>query len=377
MTDDIIPFYKPGEKLIVKSKGCYQYDHEGRQYIDFESGVWCVNIGHSPDMLVKAISNQLKESVHHGYRFRNEFAEKLSIELQRLTGLENGSAVFLSSGSEAVNLSITLARHLTSREKILKIDNSYLSAFGFGQISDDNSCLVNLKFNDTAAISDIDFRAVSAVVLETGGASVDIVRLPDVDFIQHLIAKATENNCLIIADEVTTGFGRMGKWFGFQHHDFLPDIVVVGKALGNGYPVSGIVANKKVSLQFQANPFRYAQSHQNDPLGCAAALEVIKIIEENNLIERCRNIGASFKNQLEALKNCHSNKVKEIRGTGLMLALEFEEHIQGETINNQLFEQGFVIGFKQNTLRFLPPLTIETDDIDKLFEALQNLLVFV
>jgi acetylornithine/N-succinyldiaminopimelate aminotransferase len=377
MTDDIIPFYKPGEKLIVKSKGCYQYDHEGRQYIDFESGVWCVNIGHSPDRLVKAISNQLKESVHHGYRFRNEFAEKLSIELQRLTGLENGSAVFLSSGSEAVNLSITLARHLTSREKILKIDNSYLSAFGFGQISDDNSCLVNLKFNDTAAISDIDFRAVSAVVLETGGASVDIVRLPDVDFIQHLIAKATENNCLIIADEVTTGFGRMGKWFGFQHYDFLPDIVVVGKALGNGYPVSGIVANKKVSLQFQANPFRYAQSHQNDPLGCAAALEVIKIIEENNLIERCRNIGAYFKNQLEVLKNCHSNKVKEIRGTGLMLALEFEEHIQGETINNQLFEQGFVIGFKQNTLRFLPPLTIKTDDIDKLFEALQNLLVFV
>jgi acetylornithine aminotransferase len=374
MKTEIIPFYLPSDKLIVKSKDCYLYDTEGKEYIDFESGVWCTNIGHSNDQLTERIGEQIKESIHHGYRFRNSYSEQLSKELQRLVGFENGSTVFLSSGSEAVNLAITLAQHLTGRKKILKIDNSYLSAYGFGRLSADNDYLVNVKFNNLSAINGIDFSDISAFVVETGGASVDMVRFPDYDFIQQLTEISARNNCLIIAEEVTTGMGRLGKWFGFQHYDLVPDMVVTGKALGNGFPVSAVTISSNVAKRFDENKFRYAQSHQNDPFGCAIGLEVIKIIEENELISKCHATGIYFNEQLERLRNKHQDKIKEVRGRGLMLAVEFRKGIDGEKISDSLFENGFVIGFKLNTLRFLPPLTIKLTDIDKMIQKLDGLL---
>lgn len=138
MKNAIIPFYKPTDKLIVKAKDCCLYDSEGKKYTDFESGVWCANIGHSNEQINKRIANQIRETIHHGYHFRNIYAEHLSLKLQDLVGFKNGASVFLSSGSEAINLAIILARHFTEKQYILKIDNSYLSAYGFGQITDDN-----------------------------------------------------------------------------------------------------------------------------------------------------------------------------------------------------------------------------------------------
>ncbi|MGE5426980.1 MAG: aspartate aminotransferase family protein [Methylococcaceae bacterium] len=374
MRKDIIPFYSSSDKLIVKSEDCYLFDSEGKRYIDFESGVWCSNIGHSNPQIIQRINEQIKESIHHGYYFRNEFAEELSVKLQQLIGFQNGASVFLSSGSEAVNLSITLARHFTGREKVLKIDNSYLSAFGFGQISGGNESLVNVRYNHLESIAKIDFTDISAFVIETGGASVEMVKFPDKDFINKLIEICRKNECLIIAEEVTTGFGRLGKWFGYQHYDFTPDIVVTGKALGNGFPISSVTINSVLADQFEQNPFRYAQSHQNDPLGCSIALEVIKIIETNKLIEKSRTTGEYFKNQLDLVKTKYPAKIKETRARGLMLAIEFKDSIDGELISKQLFESGFVIGFKLNTLRFLPPLTIQNSDIDKLISNLDELI---
>jgi len=377
MNNKIIPLYKPTDKILVKSKDCYQYDSDGKEYIDFESGVWCANIGHSNDRIVKLIESQIKESIHHGYKFQNYFALDLSKELQGLIGFKNGATVFLSSGSEAVNLAITISQSITKRKKILKIDNSYLSAYGFGQISPDNDFKIDVPFNDIKSINNIDFAEISAFVIELGGASVEMVRFPDNEFIKKITDLAIENNCLIIAEEVTTGIGRLGKWFGFQHYDIQPDIVVSGKALGNGYPISAVTVSSKVLESFTQNPFRYAQSHQNDPLGCAIGLEVIKTIKENNLISRSQITGEYFKNHLDIIHNKHKNKIKDIRAKGLMLAIEFNENIDGETIDKQLFERGFVIGFKQNTLRFLPPLIIKTSDIDKLVKSLDDILMNV
>lgn len=374
MKNEIIPFYYPSDKVIVKSKDCYQYDSEGKEYIDFESGVWCANLGHCNDRIAKIVEKQAKESIHHGYRFRNLFSEELSTELQRLIGFRNGSSVFLSSGSEAVNLAITLSRNLTGRNKVLKINNSYLSAYGFGQISKENENLVNVEFNNLDSIKNVDFNEISALVLETGGASVEMVRFPDFEFISHLIDCVKKNNCLIIAEEVTTGIGRLGKWFGFQHYDVIPDIVVTGKALGNGFPISAVTISSVLTEKFKQSPFVYAQSHQNDPFGCAIGLEVIKIIEETDLISISNAVGIYFKEQLELVMNNHKDKVKEVRARGLMLALEFKDDFDGKKISDSLFESGNVIGFKLNILRFLPPLTIKTNDIDKMIDKLNSLL---
>jgi acetylornithine aminotransferase len=168
--------------------------------------------------------------------------------------------------------------------------------------------------------------------------------------------------------------GRLGKWFGFQHYDFIPDIVVTGKALGNGFPVSSVTINSVLADKFEHSPFRYAQSHQNDPLGCSIALEVIKIIETNKLIDKSRTTGDYFKKQLEQIKFKYPEKIKEARARGLMLAIEFNESINGELINQQLFENGFVAGYRLNSLRFLPPLTITDFDIDKLISKLDEIL---
>ncbi|MFB6320445.1 aspartate aminotransferase family protein [Saccharicrinis sp. FJH54] len=374
MKKDIIPFYQSGDKLIVKSDDCSLYDSDGKVYIDFESGVWCANIGHSNTQIIKRVTEQINTSIHHGYQFRNQYAEDLSVKLQQLIGFENGASVFLSSGSEAVNLSITLARYFTGKNKILKIDNSYLSAFGPGQISDENDVLVNITFDDTGSIETIDFNDIAAFVMETGGASAGMVRFPSEDFIHQLTEACRRHNCLIIAEEVTTGMGRTGKWFGFQHYRVIPDILVTGKALGNGFPISSVTLNARLADQFGLHPFRYAQSHQNDPLGCSIALEVIKVIGEQKLIDKARTTGGYFRSKLENLRRRFPEKIKDIRARGLMLAIEFTELVNGEWISQQLFENGLVTGFKQNTLRFLPPLTIQHKDIDQLTDKLDDLL---
>lgn len=371
---NLIPFYISSDKFITKSEDCYQYDSEGKMYIDFESGVWCTNIGHSNKQITNLIECQIKESIHHGYKFRNKYAESLSDELQRIIGIQGGASVFLSSGSEAVNLAIRISQHITNRKKILKIDNSYLSAYGYGQITPDNKQIVNVRFDDIESIDKIDFSEISAFVLETGGASIEMVQFPDYNFVRKIVDLSTKNNCLIIAEEVTTGMGRTGHWFGFQHYDIIPDITVAGKALGNGYPVSSVTFTSKIKELFQANPFRYAQSHQNDPLGCAIGLEVIKYIEQNNLIEKCNNNGAYFKQQLQSLQQRHPEMINNIRARGLMLALEFNESIDGEYIEKQLFDMGFIVGYKLNTLRLMPPLTIKTSDIEQLIRTLDILL---
>lgn len=374
MKSAILPLYESSEKYLVKSKGCYLYDSEGKKYLDLEAGVWCANLGHSNPRIAKVIKKEINTSIHHGYRFSNNYSEKLSTELQRIIGFKNGASVFLSSGSEAINLAITIARKITNRKKILKISNSYLSAFGFGSISPDNNDLINVMYNDEKSIEEINFNEVAAFVLETGGASLEMVKFPDKKFIKKLVKTAKQNNCIIIADEVTTGMGRTGKWFGFQHYDIKPNMVVTGKGLGNGYPISGVTVDSKIAAAIRKNPIRYAQSHQNDPLGCAVGLEVIKTIEKENIINKSILIGNYFYDKLKFLKENNKDKIKEVRGRGLLLAVEFYKNVDGNLLNKMLFENGFVFGFKLNTTRIIPPLVITKKDIDKFISKITDLL---
>jgi acetylornithine aminotransferase len=200
------------------------------------------------------------------------------------------------------------------------------------------------------------------------------VRFPDEEFVKSLVQKAINNHCLIIADEVTTGLGRLGTWFGFEHYQVKPDMVVCGKALGNGYPVSSVTLNSNCSDLFNKNIFRYAQSHQNDPLGCAVALAVLKVFNEEQVLENCKIMGNYFLNRLHDIQSKYPDKIKEVRARGLMLAVEFHELFNGEIFQQKLFERGFVFGFKLNTLRFLPPLVIGEKEIDSLGNSIVEIL---
>jgi acetylornithine aminotransferase len=182
---------------------------------------------------------------------------------------------------------------------------------------------------------------------------------------------------LIAANEITTGMGRTGKWFGFQHYDIQPDVVSLGKGLGNGYPVSAVAMRREVALQLEQDGFRYVQSHQNDPMGCSIAREVIAIFREEDWVERGNAKGKWFLEGLKQLEKKHT-VVKEARGRGMELALEFQprQDFSAALAYQALLEKGFLVGYYPagNILRFDPALTIEEEDIAHLLEGLDVML---
>jgi acetylornithine aminotransferase len=180
---------------------------------------------------------------------------------------------------------------------------------------------------------------------------------------------------------VTTGLGRTGTWYGFQHYALQPDIFALGKGLGNGYPVSAVAMTREVAERLEDSAFHYAQSHQNDPLACAIAREVIAVIREEELVERSDRVGAYFLGEMERVGRRHG-VVKEVRGRGLMMAMEFggqggqDERFSLGWVYRQLMESGFLVGYKPvaNLLRFYPALIIGEGDIAPFLEDLDPVL---
>ena len=371
MTTHLIPFYKYINKQIVKAQGCYLYDSDDKNYLDFESGDWAANLGHSREEINVIIKTQVDKLIHDGLRFRNKESEELAIKLLNKLSLINGKCVFLNSGSEAVNLGITLARNLTGRKKILKMDCSFLSSFGYGKISPENQDLLNIPMDDTDYISKINFTEIAAFVFEPGNSG-GLIKFPTNDFIHAVASAVKQKGGLLMANEVTTGYGRTGKWFGFQHYDYKPDIVATGKAMGNGYPLSCVSISEIISELFDKNPFRHAQSHQNDALGCAVGLSVINLFDKQDIVNQCYHTGQYFMAQLINLQKLFPGKIKEIRGRGLMLAMELFADINIEDIDDKLLGAGFNVGIKNQVIRFMPPLIIVKNEVDRLIEMLER-----
>lgn len=373
MKNNLIPFYNQKNLYIERAEDIYLIDEQGSKYIDFESGDWAANLGHNNKPVVEVIKNQAGKLIHDGLLFRNRLSETLSYDLLTKLELKNGRSTFLNSGSEAVNLGITIARNLTKRFKVLKLDCSYLSAFGFGRNTTDNTDLVNIPVDDFDSLEKIDFSEIAVFVLEAGN-SYGLIRFPSNHFISKIAEIIKSNGGLLMANEVTVGFGRTGKWFGFQHYDYKPDIVSVGKALGNGYPISGVCISDTLAKHFDLNHFRYAQSHQNDPLGCAIGIEVIHQIDKLELVQKSKEKGEYFKSSLIGLQKAYPNQINEIRGRGLMVGMELSSAAECEKLADRLLDEKIIIGYKQNVIRFMPPLTIPTVLIDKLIDQLSRIM---
>lgn len=226
-------------------------------------------------------------------------------------------------------------------------------------------------------ITEIPLERIGGLVFEPGNSS-GLVKLPPKKLVKKLEFIVRQRNGLIVIDEVTTGFGRTGLWYGYQHYDIQPDIIAMGKGIGNGYPVSAVAIKRDIALKLEKENFRYAQSHQNDALGCAVAKEVITIIQQEDLVERSKILGARFLDGMKLLGQRY-NYIKEVRGRGLMLALEFRS-IDGDfslaKVYGELVKKGFLVGYvpSYNLLRFYPALTIGDDDINNLLDELNQVL---
>lgn len=373
---------------FVRGQGCYLYDSQDRQYIDFEAGIWCTALGNNHPRVKQAIHNQVEKLIHLGTRYPSALAEAAAVDVLRVVGLEGGKCLFLSSGSEAVEFGVQAARRITGKPYLLCLSGAYLAAYGSAGRKNERewysfdweacrACPHPDGCGQCVHFNEMPFDQIGGFVFEPGNGS-GLVQLPPKQLVKSLADRVKQMGGLVVVNEITTGMGRTGEWFGFHHYDLQPDIVAVGKGLGNGYPVSAAVMTAQIAAGLEDGQFRYAQSHQNDPLGCAVAIEVIAVMREEALVARSKQVGERFLQELKNLSARHA-AIKEVRGRGLMIAVELEsdpQNVQADCVYQALLEKGFLVGCSPaaGVLRFYPALTIDEEHIGQLLEAFDSIL---
>lgn len=359
---------------IIKAENCVIFDGEGSRYLDLESGIWCTSIGHSNPAVTRTIADNAGAFMHAGYCYNASVVDSSAGKVLGITGHKNGKCVFLCSGSEAVDLAITVSLHVTGKRKVLTLSDSYLSAFGHFANPDE---IIKYDWLDGDAVNIVPYGEIAAFVFEPGSSS-GLVRFPGNALIASIAEKVRDSGGVVIANEVTTGIGRTGKWFGFEHYSISPDIVAIGKGLGNGYPVSCVSCSEEIAGRIDLSRFHYSQSHQNDPLGASVALCVMDTIEKCGLLERADEVGRHIRINLGKIREKHG-LIKDIRNRGLMFAVEFlpvENRSISREVTDSLFRKRIILTKRPGSevIRFDPALTIEYDDVDYFLDAFGNIL---
>jgi acetylornithine aminotransferase len=386
-------FWYPGHELlledIVRAENCYLYDAAGKRYVDLESGVWCTSIGQGHPRILRVMVEQSARIAHAGFNYSSGVVEDTAREILSLFGFEGGTCVFLCSGSEAVEYGVRVAQSVIDRPLMMTMTDSYFGAYGSASRKQESEwfCFDWTACADCPYTDDCDercerwvtipFDRIGGFLLEPGSSS-GLVRFPPEKLIQNIVATVRKNGGLVLINEVTTGVGRTGRWFGYQHYGIAPDVVALGKGIGNGYPISVTAFEVGVVKRLGSKPVKYAQSHQNDPLGAAVAREVVAVIREEGLIERSKDIAAKLVFGLEGIKD-RTGKIKAIRSRGLMVALEMEDEPEASfTIwtHRELIHRGYVLGKRPdiNVLRIDPSLTIDPKDIEGFLESFEAVL---
>jgi len=350
---------------IVDSQGVYLFDDQGKRFVDLESGVWCISVGHKNEQINKTITKQIDSLMHAGFCYSNQVLEESSKSILDITKFIGGMCVFLCSGSEAIEISRQISKHLTGKSLSMTLHDSYLGAYV--SVTDRTkgwyifnwekckTCRENNRCDPSCeALQDIP-EEISDFVFEPGSSS-GFVRFPPKTLIQNIVEIIRKNNGKIIANEVTTGVGRTGKWFGYQHYDIEPDLIAIGKGIGNGYPVSVAAIDEVTVSQLEMKPFKYAQSHQNDPLGAAIVQEVIREIKNNDLIAKAEQKSSVFLSKLESLLD--NEIILDVRGRGMMFAIDLTNNKVADEIYSDLIEQGYILGNRGASFRIDPPLII-------------------
>ena len=381
----------PGHEILLpdaaRAENCYVWDSKGKKYLDLESGVWCTSVGHNHPRLRRVMLEQSAQIAHTGFNYGSGVVEEASLEILELLGFRDGACAFLCSGSEAVEYGVRTAQSLTDRPLLMTMADSYFGAYGSAasQARDEwysfdwfpcENCDRDDCNEDCEHWAAIPFDRIGGFLLEPGSSS-GLVRFPPEGLIRSIVNAIRAARGLILVNEVTTGIGRTGRWFGHQHYSFTPDIVAMGKGIGGGYPVAVTAFNRDVK-QLMGGPIKYAQSHQNDPLGAAIARETIRIIDEDGLIERGREIGEQFLAGLRAIGE-RVRSVKAVRGRGLMAAVELHDNDATEytiRVHRRTFERGFLIGRRAgfSVLRLDPSLTIDPADIARFLSEFEEVL---
>lgn len=354
------------------AEGCYIYDTQGKAHLDFVAGVSACSVGHAHPEVVKAVQEQAASYMHvmvYGEYVQGP-AVALCRKLAELVPAPLDSTYLVNSGTEAIEAALKLARAWTKRQKILFGKRAYhgntmgaMSVMDYPERTDPFGPLIPetsaIPFNDYEALNQIDHQT-AAVILETiqGGAGFIV---PDPDYLKALKTKCEATGALLILDEIQPGFGRTGRLFGFEHFDMVPDILVMGKGMGGGMPIGALMASKQMMDIFATKPkLGHITTFGGHPVIAAAALATLNIITADGFFKSILAKEQLFRNELQ------HQKIKEVRGKGLMLAIMLESPAQANELVLKCAERGLILFwllYEDKAVRITPPLTISEKDI--------------
>mgnify|MGYP000126620715 CR=1 FL=1 len=373
-----LKFYKDRGIIIERAKDQYVWDINGTKYLDFHTGHGVAFLGHRNPHVVNTLINQLNKIMTLSTSFRVKIREEMLELLSKIVPLEFEYVTLLNSGSEAVDFALKVARKATGRKKIIYFHNSFhgrtfgaLSVTGNIRYRRGFEPLVpeafSVKYNDINEIEKVIDENTAAVILELiqGEGGINIANM---DFVKVIKQKCMEVGALLIIDEIQTGFGRTGKIWAFQHYNILPDILISGKAIGGGFPVSVVFLQEFIANKL--NPGDHGSTYGGNPLACAAVKASTEVLINNNVPEQAMIKGTKLISMLK--KRLSGNRlIRDIRGLGLMIGIELR--IKPQNIIQCAQANGLLILKAGLTVaRLLPPYLINDEDISWGVEVLDR-----
>jgi len=359
---------------IVHADGIYMYDVNGKDYIDLISGISVSNVGHRHPRVVQAIKDQVDKFMH--LMVYGEYVVspqvKLAEALTKHLPHSLNCCYFLNSGSEAVEGALKLAKRFTGRTELISFNNAYhgstqgaLSVMGNENFKNAYRPLLPdvriIEFNNLNDLKKITSKT-ACVIVETIQGEAGI-RVPDQNYLKALRNKCNETGALLILDEIQTGFGRTGKLFAFEHFDIVPDILILAKGMGGGMPIGAFISSREIMHTLKQNPLLgHITTFGGHPVCCAASLATLNVILEEELLKDIDEKEKLFKRLL-----VHP-KIKNVRGKGLMLGIEFESFEFNKMVIDNCILNGVITDwflFCDKTMRVAPPLTITSEEIEK------------
>ncbi len=372
---ELFDVYSLFDVTPVRAKGCTVWDDKGQEYLDLYGGHAVISVGHSHPHYVEALKAQLDKIGFYSNSVRNPLQEELARRIGEAAGYEDYALFLDNSGAESNENAAKLASFHTGKDRIIAFRRSFHGRTSGAVALTDNPAIVSpfnahhrvtfLDLNDGDAVAEeLMKRDVAAVIVE-GIQGCGGIHVPTPGFLQTLSRLCRQYGAALILDEVQSGYGRTGKFFAHQWAGIRPDIITLGKGIANGFPCGGIL----IAPQFQARKGMLGTTFGGNYLACAAALAVLDIIEEEHLVDNAREVGEYLKSQLP-----ESPRIKEVRGKGLMLGIEFDESV-APLRKALLYDKHIFTGVAGNDMiRLLAPLCLTKDEADRFLTAFSEVL---
>lgn len=363
----LFPVYPLFDINIVKGKGCHVWDDKGQEYLDLYGGHAVISIGHCHPHYVEMLTKQLNTLGFYSNSVINTLQSQLAERLGQVCGYPDYQLFLINSGAEANENALKLASFHTGRKRVLAAGKAFHGRTSLAVEATDNPKIVApvnsnghvtfLPLNDLAAFeAELDKGDVAAVIVEciqgVGG-----IRMATAEFMQGLRKACDKTGTVLICDEIQCGYGRSGKFFAHQHLGVKPDIITCAKGIGNGFPMGAVIISPKIEAVYGMLGTTFGGNH----LACTAALAVLDVIEQEQLVDNAAKVGAYLMEELKKLQQTDAHIV-DVRGEGLMIGIEYDQPIKA--LRNALVhdEHVFTGAASTNILRLLPPLTLSLDE---------------